>query len=190
MTAQVYKFTAFDPHADKSYTFTGYQFPNGGVMIPGESTHDSFFDCLENVEANGNDTIESYKNTGKTVEFTDEELREFVDGSAREFGYAAIPTDFESFLTKEIRIQYATDDFFDGCDNMDGVDGDATINAWESLVAEKVEAMFPSADIEIEQIRSGYGYVRVNDRDDSDDARWIKQIMNDAFADESVWVKA
>lgn len=141
MTAQVYEFTAFDPHADKSYTFTGYQFPNGGVMIPEESTHDSFFDCLENVEANGNDTIESYENTGKTVEFTDDELREAVKGSAREFGHSAIPAEFEPYLMiAEIRIwdECASDSFFVDADgnvyDKDGKKSKRRTSDWGHLI--------------------------------------------------------
>lgn len=97
MKAQVYEFTAYDPNADRSHTFKAYQFPTGEVMVPAEQTHDSFFESLDAVEAHGNDVIRGYEATGKTVSFTDDELREAVTGTAEEFGIEAIPASLQSW---------------------------------------------------------------------------------------------
>ena len=101
MTAQVYEFTAFDPNADNRYTFKAYQLCTGEVLVPEEQAHDSFYKNLSAVEANGNDEIQRYEATGKTVSFTDEELREAVTGSAQEFGIEAIPASLCCYVAAE-----------------------------------------------------------------------------------------
>lgn len=98
MTFQVYEFTAYDPNADKEFTFKGYQMPGGEVLIPEEQTHDSFYENLDAVEGHSSDEIKGFESTGKTVNFTEDELRESVSGAAEEFGKEAIPASLQYLL--------------------------------------------------------------------------------------------
>lgn len=98
MTFNVYEFTAYDPGADREFTFTGYQLPGGEVLVPEEQTHDSFYESLDDVQGHGYDEIKSYEATGRTVSFTENELREAVTGSAKEFGEEAIPESLKHLI--------------------------------------------------------------------------------------------
>ena len=88
----------------------------------------------------------------------------------------------------KIEITYTTSDFFDGCDNIDNIDADATINAWEALVRERIQETFPAATIEIEQKDSGRNEIWVDDATDDTTPAYVRSIMNAAFSEPSVWV--
>lgn len=98
MTFQVYEFTAFDPNANNEYTFKGYLLLTGEVLIPAAQTNDEFFSSLDEVEAHGNDEITKYEATGRTIDFTDDEFRTAVTGSASEFGASAVPESLNHWL--------------------------------------------------------------------------------------------
>lgn len=98
MKCTIYEFTAYDPHARKEHTFKGYRLPSGEVLIPEEQTHDSFYESLDAVEGHGNDEIRKYQATGRTVSFTDQEMREAVSGAAGAFGAEAIPASLRGWI--------------------------------------------------------------------------------------------
>jgi|SRR5262245_8399040 len=98
MKLNVYEFTARDIDNQHIYTFPVYVFPTGEALIPESQTHDSFYKNLDAVEGHGNDVIESYERTNRTVTFTDEEMAESILGSAREFGEDAIPESLRYWL--------------------------------------------------------------------------------------------
>jgi hypothetical protein len=91
MTFEIYEFTAYDPNAQEEFTFKGYKLPDGEVFVPEEQSNDCFYESLDMVEGHGFDEIRGVKLTGETVNFTEDELRDAIEGSAREFGETAIP---------------------------------------------------------------------------------------------------
>jgi len=101
MKLDVYEFTATEDcngNDDREYTFKGYLLPTGEVLCPEQQTNDSFYESLDAVQAHGNAFVQNYEKTGKTVNFTDEELAESILGSAREFGKSAIPKSLRQWL--------------------------------------------------------------------------------------------
>ena len=98
MNFAVYEFTAYDPEADIDYTFHGYLFPTGEVMIPCADTHDEFYESLDTAEAHGADEILKYAPKGEDYLFSDKEIRDAIIGSASEFGHYAIPDTLRSWL--------------------------------------------------------------------------------------------
>lgn len=101
MKLDVYEFTATedcDGNDDREYTFKGYLLPTGEVLCPENQTNDSFYESLDAVQAHGAAFVQAYEKTGRTVTFTDEELREAIKGSANEFGKQAIPATLRDWL--------------------------------------------------------------------------------------------
>lgn len=101
MKLDVYKFTATEDcngNDDREYTFKGYLLPTGEVLCPEQQTHDSFYESLDAVQAHGNAFVQSYEKTGTTVNFTEDELRKAITGSASEFGKSAIPKSLHGWL--------------------------------------------------------------------------------------------
>lgn len=74
-----------------TYTFKAYEFSNGLILVPGETTNDWFFEDKESIEACGCDIIGSVEEIGETVNWTFEELLEAVRGSIEEFGSDSVP---------------------------------------------------------------------------------------------------
>lgn len=75
----------------KKYTFEVYEFGNGLILVPGETTNDWFFESSSNIQANGTDEIVSVERTGRTSEWTPKELLQSIQGSIREFGVSSVP---------------------------------------------------------------------------------------------------
>ena len=55
-------------------TYPVYQFENGLIMVPGESTADWFFSSASTIEGCGDDQLDRVEDTGNSVEFTPSEL--------------------------------------------------------------------------------------------------------------------
>lgn len=73
---------------DTEYTFKAYEFTNGVILIPGESTSDWFFDSREDYQPNGTDSIVRINETDDSKQFSVEELTEIIRQSESEFGYS------------------------------------------------------------------------------------------------------
>lgn len=96
MKLEIYSFAATEENG--KYQFEGYKLPTGEILCPEESTNDTFYACLDDVQAHGAAFVESSEPTGRTIEFSEAELRESIQGSAREFGNDAIPESLRSWL--------------------------------------------------------------------------------------------
>lgn len=79
-----------DP-VESASRFKVYEFSNGLIMVPGDATHDWFFDDRDSIEACGNDVVVKVEETGATVEFSNQEFFESVEGSQSEFGDDSVP---------------------------------------------------------------------------------------------------
>jgi hypothetical protein len=87
-TAKILEVTAcqngFSPDGEPindSYQFKVYEFSNGVIMVPGETTYDWFFVDRKNIQANGMDEVGDIEDTGKTVNFSDSQLTESIENS-------------------------------------------------------------------------------------------------------------
>lgn len=85
MLAKVIEITNEDQ--DTEYTFKAYEFDNGVILIPGETSCDWFFDSREEYQPNGTDSLVGVTDTDDTKEFSIEELKEAIRGSESEFSY-------------------------------------------------------------------------------------------------------
>ena len=72
----------------KFNTFPVYRFSNGAVMVLGESVPDWFFDSMDQFQPNGLDVVESWAVSDETEDFTEEDLREWVQRSIDYYGHA------------------------------------------------------------------------------------------------------
>ena len=68
------------------YTFPVWEFENGAILVPCESTNDYFFNSRNEIEANGNDIINSVEETDEEIQWTTEEIKEAITASESEFG--------------------------------------------------------------------------------------------------------
>ena len=91
-SAKILAFTTTDG------SFEGDELPTGEIIVRGETTADTFWESRFAVEACGMETITGISETGRTAEWTVEEIRDAVRGSAREFGEDSIPLSLASFL--------------------------------------------------------------------------------------------
>lgn len=96
LTAKVLEVTAKtcydESHNDgEEYTFEVYEFDNGLILVPGESTNDWFFESSDDIQASGNDEIVSVNELSRTSDFTPKELLQSIQGSMREFGIESVP---------------------------------------------------------------------------------------------------
>ena len=88
ITAKVLLITnRYDDSEGETYSFKAYEFANGAILIPGESTNDWFFDSRDEYEPNGTDVNESIEETGETTTFFTDKLAHSIEGSESEFGY-------------------------------------------------------------------------------------------------------
>jgi hypothetical protein len=100
MKLKIYTFTATEDDGPNPYTwkFNGYELPSGETLCPEEQTHDSFYASIDDVQAHGNASITDCEDTGRTVEYSQDEIRDAVRGSASEFGKSAIPKSLRHYL--------------------------------------------------------------------------------------------
>ena len=77
-----------NPHA---YSFDVYEFQNGTILVPSESTSDWFFQNRASIEACGTDNVTEVVETARTKMFSKKQLRAIIAGSQSEYGPSAIP---------------------------------------------------------------------------------------------------
>ena len=83
---------ALNPELDEDaintgeYTFPVWEFENGVILVPSETTNDYFFNSREEIEANGLDVVVSVEATGEYIEWSIEEIDEAIAGYQDEFG--------------------------------------------------------------------------------------------------------
>ena len=70
----------------KESQFEVWEFSNGAILVPGESTNDYFFNNLEEITPNGNDVVINIQSTEETADWSNNEIFESIKGSYREFG--------------------------------------------------------------------------------------------------------
>ena len=78
-------------------TFEALALPTGEAVVPGSCTNDSWYTSREQIEACGTDAVTGIEEDGE-VEWTEEQVRESIAGSAREFGRATIPASLHRYL--------------------------------------------------------------------------------------------
>jgi hypothetical protein len=148
MKLDIYEFTATedcDGNDDREYTFNGYLLPTGAVLCPEEQTNDSFYESLDAVQAHGLAFVQSYKKIG-SIDFSDDELRASVTGSAGEFGKSAIPESLRCYLVERITTGFLIGNLFS---DETGIDVDASVRALDAALTEALEAEFPGAEITV-----------------------------------------
>ena len=85
---------------EQRYTFRGYEFPGGVVMIPSSSSADEFYCDRDAVQAHGKAQVVGVVEVlGEEREFDADEVRAAVEASAREYGKGAIPAAMVDWLS-------------------------------------------------------------------------------------------
>lgn len=97
VTCKVYMLTASETGCE-DYTFRVFELPTGEAMVPGEITHDCWYESINAVEANGNAFVSEITDTGRKADFSTKEIKDSVAGSAGEFGDEAVPESLRGFL--------------------------------------------------------------------------------------------
>ena len=72
-------------HPDQQYTFVAYEFENGLILVPGDSTPDWFFNNRDEIQPSGNAVVDSIAEAGVEVTFTTEELQESLEAYVKEY---------------------------------------------------------------------------------------------------------
>ena len=84
---------------EKSFSFRGYEFPGGVVMIPRTSEPDEFYLDRDAVRAHGEAVVTGVEVLdNKTIEFDADELRSAVVASVREYGSESLPAPLADWL--------------------------------------------------------------------------------------------
>ena len=83
---------------EKSFSFRGYEFPGGVVMIPRTSEADEFYLDRDAVRAHGEAVVTGVEVLDKTLEFDADELRSAVVASVREYGIESLPAPLADWL--------------------------------------------------------------------------------------------
>jgi hypothetical protein len=96
MKAKILEVIAVNPNenpgdGDSSYAFKVYEFSNGLIQVPCDTTHDYFFDSKENIQCNGTDVVKERLETGEFIDISVEMLEESIKGSEEEFGVESVP---------------------------------------------------------------------------------------------------
>lgn len=76
---------------DTAYSFNVYEFSNGLILVPGDTTNDCFFDSRDRIEACGTAVVDDIEDLGEETEFSIEELLRSIQGSIQEFGVDSVP---------------------------------------------------------------------------------------------------
>jgi len=86
MESDILVVTVQDYGKGSTYDFCAYEFGSGLILVSREETNDWFFNCREEIEANGLDQILYFTETEESTEWSLEELQESIKGSLAEFG--------------------------------------------------------------------------------------------------------
>jgi hypothetical protein len=68
-----------------TYQFPVWEFSNGAILVPGETTNDWFFDGRNEIEPNGTAIVAEIEETDETNEFDVEDLKTTIKSSESEF---------------------------------------------------------------------------------------------------------
>jgi hypothetical protein len=100
LTCKVYEITAEDPqNAGEQHSWEVYELPTGEAMDPGVGIADQWYDDVDSVEAYGLDFIVDRKDMERTITFSEDQIKESVNASARAYGEAeAIPESLRRYL--------------------------------------------------------------------------------------------
>ena len=106
MEIKILKFTATesDPFTggdDRTYTFKGYELPTGEVWVDYENSNNAYFMSRDEVEASGGACVTGVEETGDTFDIADDDLREAIAGSAREYGLEAVPESLHKYVATQ-----------------------------------------------------------------------------------------
>lgn len=71
---------------ESRYSFKVYEFSNGAIMVPSNTSHDWFFCSRDEIEPCGNAVTENVEDTEEVVTFSLETLKDAIFGSIGEFG--------------------------------------------------------------------------------------------------------
>ena len=82
------------------YTFTGFELPTGEVLVPSEGYPDAIWATRSAVEPFGDDEIAGCEETGRTVEFSDEEIARAVLAAAQAFGRDSVPESLRALVVE------------------------------------------------------------------------------------------
>jgi hypothetical protein len=74
-----------------AYTFPVWEFPNGAVLVPSDTTNDWWFQDRHKVEACGCDVILRIEETETQDIYTSKDIGSSIKGSISEFGRDSIP---------------------------------------------------------------------------------------------------
>ena len=103
-TAKVLKFSAAQGRSigsddqGEAYTFTGFELPTGEVLVPSEGYPDAIWESRDAVEPFGDDEIVGVEETGRTVEFSAEDLRATIKSAINAFGLDSVPESVARYL--------------------------------------------------------------------------------------------
>lgn len=76
---------------DSRHQYPAWEFENGLLLVPSDTTHDYFFESWNEFQGNGNDFLVDTEETEVTLDFSKKLLNSYVVESAREFGSDSIP---------------------------------------------------------------------------------------------------
>ena len=74
-----------------TYNFPVWEFENGLILVPSDSTNDWFFESRDEIEANGLAEIVEVEETETTSDWSVEDLNDAIEGSQSEFGEDSVP---------------------------------------------------------------------------------------------------
>lgn len=71
---------------EKEISYPVYEFENGLILVPSDTTNDWFFRSQNNIEGCGNDIYIKCHSTGKEISWTKKQLSQAWGNSVSEFG--------------------------------------------------------------------------------------------------------
>ena len=82
--------TAEELNHPSQYTFDAFEFENGLILVPGDTTSDWFFEDRDSIEGGGSAAVIEIEE-GEEVLWSPGELLASVQGSIREWGVDSVP---------------------------------------------------------------------------------------------------
>lgn len=99
VTCKVHTLTAEDSQNEgNQHSWEIYELPTGEALDPGDIHADQWYDDVNSVEAYGLDVVVSVEDTGRTADFTEEDIKNSLNSSARSYGFEAVPESLRRYL--------------------------------------------------------------------------------------------
>ena len=92
VTAQETSFDMEGAPISSLYDFTVFEFENGLILVPSDSTNDWFFENRDLIEANGCAEVLEVESTDTVIEWDLSDLAESIKGAQSEFGSDRVPS--------------------------------------------------------------------------------------------------